>query len=66
MNKKEARAILACSRKVIAAVESCMKQLGPELQSHAKGYWAGQLDQIAYGSIYGGMPIQQSMEVLDE
>jgi hypothetical protein len=61
VNKRQAKAIIACSLKLQAAVDSCLKQLSPEDRQYAEAYWATHIRSIANGSSYGGMPIEQAL-----
>jgi hypothetical protein len=65
MNVRQARAIVACSQKIKAAVESCLVQIEGPLRNEAEAYWAAHLKSIADGTVYGGMPIHRAMQVLE-
>jgi hypothetical protein len=65
MTKTEARAILACRKAVLKALETCSKQLkGEELQT-MQAYWGSHIRISIEGRAYGGAPINLAMDALN-
>ena len=66
MNKRQARAILACSSKILDACDQCERNLaGWGGLENARVYWLSHLRSIANGEAYGSMPVNQANDVIN-
>lgn len=65
LTKREARAILACQRKICNAILVVRGQLKPQNLEYAEAYWLAHLVSIISGNSYGSMPISHAVDVLE-
>jgi|HubBroStandDraft_4_1064222.scaffolds.fasta_scaffold08568_5 hypothetical protein len=66
MTRKQAKAILACQKAVMKALETCRGRLkGSEEGLHFDAYWGSRVTLIMQGSGYGSAPIKRAEETLE-
>ena len=66
MTKKEARAIVACRNKIIAALDACYLKLSIEQSQYADNYWMAHIRQSLDGHSYGSAPTGEAEELLED
>jgi hypothetical protein len=67
MTKKEARAILACKKRIEGAIAMVKIQLTtPDERSNCENYWGGNILHIMQGGSYGAAPISRAEDILNE
>lgn len=66
MIKSEAKAILACQKKILNALATCEKKLRPSELGYFHSYWGGHIAQAMNGQGYGSAPIYRAERLVKD
>lgn len=65
MTKREAKAVLVCQRRIIAALDSCARSLSGSAEfGYFTSYWGANIRSLASGGGYGSAPVAKALVVL--